>query len=339
MRAACRRPRPRERAAPGVRSDIAGWIREVNERLNRSVTEIVASISVAEEQSRSVRTPDPMAHAPHRRGHGGVQDRHHRLVKLPPPESVAMRALRRAGRRRSRARAGRRAEHRAVGYRSAGVARMHRRTMRSSPGKRQRARQAGRPSLHQLGHTRQDRGGVGAKRVFARRELPGKDAECEHVGRGRRLRRRSVAPEPCIRACRARMPASVSRVCGRRLARRRAPRQAEIENLDLAVHAPDDVLRLQIAMDDAALVRGGERRGDVDQRGDEPVRRQRPIAELVAQRAARGPAPRRCTARRRSPRGQRSWRWPDATARRRRALRASAVRGGSGRACIRASAP
>ena len=40
-------------------------------------------------------------------------------------------------------------------------------------------------------------------------------------------------------------------------------RQAEVEDLHVAVGGDEDVLRLQIAMDDAALVRGGEPLGDL----------------------------------------------------------------------------
>ena len=80
--------------------------------------------------------------------------------------------------------------------------------------------------------------------------------------------RRAPARAPCSRPCRA--PCRV----GRRAPRIRAsdPRrasaatrgEAEVEDLDAAVGGEEDVLRLQVAMDDALLVRRGEAARDLD---------------------------------------------------------------------------
>ena len=63
-------------------------------------------------------------------------------------------------------------------------------------------------------------------------------------------------------------------------------REAEIQNLDPAVSGRDDVLGLEIAMDDAALVGGGDRGGHLARIVDGFPHRQRAVAEPITQRYA-----------------------------------------------------
>ena len=63
-------------------------------------------------------------------------------------------------------------------------------------------------------------------------------------------------------------------------------RETEIENLDALVRGDEDVFRLQIAMDDAFVVRGGETARDLHGVGDGAAMRQRSVSERVAKRRA-----------------------------------------------------
>ena len=106
--------------------------------------------------------------------------------------------------------------------------------------------------------------------MLARREFPRDHAKGEEVGaRVRRasaqLLRRHVAGcsrrRPRFRQSRDRGEARVADSC-----------ESEVEDLDVPVCAPDDVLRLEISVDDAARVRSAEAGGDLDERWDEAVR-------------------------------------------------------------------
>ncbi len=59
--------------------------------------------------------------------------------------------------------------------------------------------------------------------------------------------------------------------------------QAEVEDLDAAVVRHEDVLGLEIAVDDALLVRGAEAAGDLERVVDGLARRDRAAGELLAQ--------------------------------------------------------
>ena len=108
---------------------------------------------------------------------------------------------------------------------------------------------------------------------------------------------RGPARATCSRPCPARCPAAVSatlRLAGIRCRLPAVPRrfrQPEVEDLHDPVPGDEDVLRLQIAMDDAALVRGGDAADDVDAEVDGLADGQRVLAhsraERVALRAAR----------------------------------------------------
>ena len=60
--------------------------------------------------------------------------------------------------------------------------------------------------------------------------------------------------------------------------------QAEVEHLRLLALGDEDVRGLDVAVDDAALVRGVERVGDLDRRVEQTLERQRPAADAVLQR-------------------------------------------------------
>ena len=62
--------------------------------------------------------------------------------------------------------------------------------------------------------------------------------------------------------------------------------EAEVEDLHPAVAGDEDVLGLQVAVDDALVVRGGEAAGDLDGVVDGLARRQRRGADARAQRLA-----------------------------------------------------
>ena len=61
-------------------------------------------------------------------------------------------------------------------------------------------------------------------------------------------------------------------------------RQAEVEHLDGAVGADLDVARLEIAMDDALLVRGVERVGDLPRDAERLVERSAALPDPLGQR-------------------------------------------------------
>ena len=63
-------------------------------------------------------------------------------------------------------------------------------------------------------------------------------------------------------------------------------REAEIEDLHAAVQREEDVLRLQVAMHDAACVRGAKPPGHLERDVERRVHRQRAGAEARAQRLA-----------------------------------------------------
>ena len=74
---------------------------------------------------------------------------------------------------------------------------------------------------------------------------------------------------------------------GRRTARLCASLgQAEVEHLDGAVGPDLDVGRLEIAMNDALLVRGFERLGDLPRDRERLVERERPARDAVGERLA-----------------------------------------------------
>ena len=86
------------------------------------------------------------------------------------------------------------------------------------------------------------------------------------------------------------MPGSVAAILKRRAFRGRRGTQlgdAEVEDLHAPVAREEDVLRLQIAMDDALLVRGGEALRDLQRDVDGLARRKR--ARVRAGRAASRP--------------------------------------------------
>ena len=62
--------------------------------------------------------------------------------------------------------------------------------------------------------------------------------------------------------------------------------QAEVEDLDAAVAGQEDVLGLQVAVDDAFLVRGGQAEGDLAGDLDGACGRKRAVVEPLAQRLA-----------------------------------------------------
>jgi hypothetical protein len=62
--------------------------------------------------------------------------------------------------------------------------------------------------------------------------------------------------------------------------------QAEVEDLDVAVPADEEVLRLQVPVDDALLVRGGEAPSDLERVIHGLLLRDRSRVELPAQRLA-----------------------------------------------------
>ena len=62
--------------------------------------------------------------------------------------------------------------------------------------------------------------------------------------------------------------------------------QAKVENLDEAAVGEHDVGRLQVAMEDAELVRGGEAVGDLDAGGEHKLQAGRPLGDYLVQRLA-----------------------------------------------------
>jgi hypothetical protein len=71
-----------------------------------------------------------------------------------------------------------------------------------------------------------------------------------------------------------------------RLAERDRLRQAEIEDLDAGVSRDEDVLRFQVAMNDAFLMRRGQAARDLHRDVDRAPRRQRSLRQPVAKRLA-----------------------------------------------------
>ena len=90
---------------------------------------------------------------------------------------------------------------------------------------------------------------------------------------------------------------------GRRLQRLR---EAEVQHLHRAVRPHLDVRRLQIAMNDALLVRRFERLGDLLRDRQRLVERDRPARDALRQSPRPRRAPSRAHGRRRTPRGRRS---------------------------------
>ena len=63
-------------------------------------------------------------------------------------------------------------------------------------------------------------------------------------------------------------------------------RDAEIDDLHAAVRLDQHVLRLQVAMDHAGIVRRRQRAGDLERDRSGPLGRNRPARDLLAQRLA-----------------------------------------------------
>ena len=63
-------------------------------------------------------------------------------------------------------------------------------------------------------------------------------------------------------------------------------RQPKVEDLDASVLRDEEVLRLQVAMDDALLVRGGEALRDLDGVVDRLARRESAPAERLPRRVS-----------------------------------------------------
>ena len=129
------------------------------------------------------------------------------------------------------------------------------------------------------------------------------------------------------RACRASAPLRVSSVSvGRRrsASARRDQRlgEAEVEHLDLAVGRDLDIRRLQIAMDDARLVRGVERLGNLPRRCLSASASGRPASMRSASVSPFDELQDECREHRRVLECRRSRRCADGSARRARALRA-----------------
>ncbi len=111
----------------------------------------------------------------------------------------------------------------------------------------------------------------------------------------------SPAPAPCRPRCRESCPSlrrarrsCVGEFVGLRARRRRRVerlRQPEVQHLDDAVVADLDVRRLQIAMDDALLVRRFERVGDLPGDGQRLVERQTGRRRAMQRRRASAPRP------------------------------------------------
>ena len=193
---------------------------------------------------------------------------------------------------------------------------------RSSPGSGSARESAGRPPFDQLGHPRQDRGRSPCRTDAPPSPAPRRGRRTRRRRRGRRRR----APRSCSGAMYPGVPsASPLRSAAWTTVASPGwpdPREAEVEDLDLPVVAPDDVLRFQIAMDDAVFVRGGERGRDRRRACGRSWSGGSGPSRSSSRSVDPAPAPRRCTARRRSPRARRPWRWPDARAPPRPGLRA-----------------
>ena len=103
--------------------------------------------------------------------------------------------------------------------------------------------------------------------------LPEDDAERVDVGRGRdraaaRLLGREVLARPEHRAGLGHAVLDVERA-----------RDAEVRDLDLALLAEQDVLRLDVAVDEAVVVREGQPVRDVERELERAPQRQRPGAD------------------------------------------------------------
>ena len=164
-------------------------------------------------------------------------------------------------------------------------------------------------------HRPRDDGAQGGRRGRPQLERNRLDAEDggNHVGRGGAVERRTTrnhlveqdaeAPEVAARvdleaagllrrhvARRAHhhpgVRAKVQPDPVRRPFRRGELGEPEVEDLHVAVRAHHDVVRLDVAMDEAARMRGRERTGDLDADVDGLARRQRPPLQPLAERLA-----------------------------------------------------
>ena len=122
--------------------------------------------------------------------------------------------------------------------------------------------------------------------------------------------------------------------------------QAEVEHLDDAVGRDLHVGRLEIAVDDAALVRRLERLGDLPRDGQRLVERQRPTRDAIGERRRPRPAPSRARGRRSPVLEAVDARCSDGSARRgvvasrsNRASRSASLAKASGRILIATSRP
>ena len=204
----------------------------------------------------------------------------------------------------SRAPRGRTRDPAPTGTAAPGVFSRQCRTMRSRPGdvlvRRGDVRRVfPQDRVHRLG------GRVAAERALARQHLVEDRAEREDVGArvgglaahllGRHVAERAQhdARAPCRRsAAGGSSPASPPRV--------RQLRQPEVEDLDAAVLRHEHVLRLQVAVDDALLVRRGQAVGDLHGEVDGLAGREPAAGQSAAQRLAFEQLPGRRRARRRA---------------------------------------
>ena len=115
-------------------------------------------------------------------------------------------------------------------------------------------------------------------------ELPGDDAEREEIGAAVDVATAQLLGRHVAR--RSRCGAILGQPGHGAIVRIGDARQAEVENLDVAVGPADEVLRLQIPVDDVAGMGGREAGGDIDERRDQPVGSDRSARELGAQRVS-----------------------------------------------------
>ncbi len=143
--------------------------------------------------------------------------------------------------------------------------------------------------------------GLRLDRRRVRRRRAGRSASRRRSGRrrtGRSARPRAgptPAPATCSRPCRGSSPRA-SRPCGPTpvvsslrhrscgASSRARPRQAEVEDLGPALGRDHHVLRLEVAVDDALGVGGGEAVGDLARERERVPDRQRARGEDLAQR-------------------------------------------------------